>query len=86
MKLQPNQRFEVKDKSCKELVASVESIVVEPSTALATNGAAGSLPGGAGAGVGGSGISGGTLAIIGGGLVGLAALERRREGQAVSPH
>ena len=86
VKLKPNQRFEVKDKQCKELVASVESIGVEPSTAIAANGATEPVSSLGIGSAGGFGISAGTVAIIGGGLAGLAALERNRESQAVSPH
>jgi hypothetical protein len=78
VKLKPNQRFEVKDRSCKELVASIESIMVEPAGIVAVNGATGGA-------VGGLGFSG-ALPIAVGGLAGLALLQNNRESQAVSPH
>jgi len=78
VKLKPNQRFEVKDKSCKELVASIESIMAEPATTVAVNGAAGGSVGAIG------GL--GALPMAVGGLAGLGVLQNNRESQAVSPH
>lgn len=101
VKLKPNQRFEVAtDKPCSELVASAESILEEPSTALAAaaGGAAAAAGGGAGAAAAGAGAAaaGGVATVAGittavavpalaAGLTGLAAINDIRQNQNVSP-
>ena len=82
VKLKPNQRFEVDDRACAELIARAESILSEPAGALAATGSAGAIAAGSAI-----AVSSATLPIAAaGGLAGLAILQGQRESQAVSPH
>ena len=81
VKLKPNQRFEVADdKPCEALMARAESILAEPTGAIAAAGSVGAV-----AATSGFAVTNAVLPVVGG-LAGLAALQREREGQAVSPH